>query len=73
MMMNVSEGSLWLGIIQNAEPTTVQLVEDLVLSHIKGNCLILVTCPMSGVNVSRDNPSVSLNFVFKMISITRKH
>ncbi|KZT66613.1 hypothetical protein DAEQUDRAFT_714663 [Daedalea quercina L-15889] len=35
------------GIIQNAEPETVQLVENLVLSHIKGNCLILVTCPMS--------------------------
>ncbi|KAH8092249.1 P-loop containing nucleoside triphosphate hydrolase protein [Cristinia sonorae] len=35
------------GIIQNAEPATVQLVEDLVRSHIKGNCLILVTIPMS--------------------------
>ncbi|KAI0791138.1 P-loop containing nucleoside triphosphate hydrolase protein [Abortiporus biennis] len=35
------------GIIQNAAPATVQLVEDLVLSHIKGNCLILVTLPMS--------------------------
>lgn len=35
------------GIIQNASPEIVQLVEDLVLSHIKGNCLILVTLPMS--------------------------
>ncbi|KAH8092248.1 P-loop containing nucleoside triphosphate hydrolase protein [Cristinia sonorae] len=35
------------GIIQNAEPATVQLVEDMVRSHIKGNCLILVTIPMS--------------------------
>ena len=51
LMTAVSEGSLWLGIIQNAEPTTVQLVEDLVLSHIKGNCLILVTCPMSGTSL----------------------
>ncbi|CCL98324.1 uncharacterized protein FIBRA_00318 [Fibroporia radiculosa] len=35
------------GIIQNAEPETVKFVEDLVKSHIKGNCLILVTLPMS--------------------------
>ncbi|KZT22881.1 hypothetical protein NEOLEDRAFT_1180623 [Neolentinus lepideus HHB14362 ss-1] len=35
------------GIIQNAEPETVQLVEDLVISHIKGNCLILVALPMT--------------------------
>ncbi|GJE96959.1 Dynamin domain-conaining protein [Phanerochaete sordida] len=35
------------GIIQNASAETVQLVEDLVKSHIKGNCLILVTLPMS--------------------------
>ncbi|THH32770.1 hypothetical protein EUX98_g1377 [Antrodiella citrinella] len=35
------------GIIQNAEAQTVKLVEDLVRSHIKGNCLILVTVPMS--------------------------
>ncbi|KAH9830095.1 P-loop containing nucleoside triphosphate hydrolase protein [Rhodofomes roseus] len=35
------------GIIQNADPEIVQLVENLVMSHIKGNCLILVTCPMS--------------------------
>ncbi|OCH87803.1 hypothetical protein OBBRIDRAFT_827487 [Obba rivulosa] len=35
------------GIIQNAEPEVVKLVEDLVRSHIKGHCLILVTLPMS--------------------------
>ncbi|EKM52205.1 uncharacterized protein PHACADRAFT_198273 [Phanerochaete carnosa HHB-10118-sp] len=35
------------GIIQNASSDTVQLVEDLVKSHIKGNCLILVTLPMN--------------------------
>lgn len=51
MMTNASKDSSWPGIIQNAEPSTVQLVEDLVLSHIKGNCLILVTCPMSGTSL----------------------
>ncbi|KZT66610.1 hypothetical protein DAEQUDRAFT_695305 [Daedalea quercina L-15889] len=35
------------GIIQVAEASIVQFVENLVLTHIKGNCLILVTCPMS--------------------------
>ncbi|EMD31064.1 hypothetical protein CERSUDRAFT_60537 [Gelatoporia subvermispora B] len=35
------------GIIQNADPDIVKLVEDLVRSHIKGHCLILVTLPMS--------------------------
>ncbi|KDQ60446.1 hypothetical protein JAAARDRAFT_191825 [Jaapia argillacea MUCL 33604] len=35
------------GIIQNAEPEVVNLVEDLVVSHIKGNCLILVALPMT--------------------------
>lgn len=38
-----------VGIIQNASTETVQLVEDLVRANIKGNCLILVTLPMSGV------------------------
>ena len=37
-----------VGIVQNAEPEVVQLVEDLVTSYVKGNCLILVTLPMSG-------------------------
>ncbi|KAI0696227.1 P-loop containing nucleoside triphosphate hydrolase protein [Cerioporus squamosus] len=35
------------GIVQNAEPEIVQLVEDLVESYVGGNCLILVTLPMS--------------------------
>ncbi|KAF5376702.1 hypothetical protein D9615_007809 [Tricholomella constricta] len=35
------------GLIQNAEPRTVKLVEDMVVSHIKGNCLILVALPMT--------------------------
>ncbi|TFK84004.1 hypothetical protein K466DRAFT_239334 [Polyporus arcularius HHB13444] len=35
------------GIVQNAEPEVVQLVEDLVKSYVGGNCLILVTLPMS--------------------------
>ncbi|KIM82118.1 hypothetical protein PILCRDRAFT_485567 [Piloderma croceum F 1598] len=32
---------------ENAEPEVVKLVEDLVISHIKGNCLILVALPMT--------------------------
>ena len=36
------------GIIQNEQPDIIKLVEDLVASCIKGNCLILVTLPMSG-------------------------
>ncbi|KAJ7108734.1 P-loop containing nucleoside triphosphate hydrolase protein [Mycena epipterygia] len=35
------------GIIQNAEPDVVQLVEEMVVSHIRGNCLILVALPMT--------------------------
>ncbi|OCH92571.1 hypothetical protein OBBRIDRAFT_811610 [Obba rivulosa] len=35
------------GILQNADPEVVKLVEDLVRSHIKGTCLILVALPMS--------------------------
>ncbi|KAJ7629835.1 P-loop containing nucleoside triphosphate hydrolase protein [Mycena rosella] len=35
------------GIIQNAEAEIVQLVEEMVVSHIKGNCLILVALPMT--------------------------
>ncbi|KAJ7449129.1 P-loop containing nucleoside triphosphate hydrolase protein [Mycena galericulata] len=35
------------GIIQNAEPGVVQLLEEMVVSHIRGNCLILVALPMS--------------------------
>lgn len=51
---------LRVGIIQNAESDTVQLVEDLVLSHIRGNCLILVTLPMSGTHPSVLQLTVSL-------------
>lgn len=36
------------GLIQNEEPEVVSLVEDLVKVNIKGNCLIIVTIPMSG-------------------------
>ncbi|KDQ18068.1 hypothetical protein BOTBODRAFT_63785 [Botryobasidium botryosum FD-172 SS1] len=35
------------GIIQNDEPEIVQLVEDLVVSHIRGNCLIMIALPMT--------------------------
>ncbi|KAI0698694.1 P-loop containing nucleoside triphosphate hydrolase protein [Earliella scabrosa] len=35
------------GIVQNADQEVVQLVEDLVTSYVEGNCLILVTLPMS--------------------------
>ncbi|KAG7442467.1 uncharacterized protein BT62DRAFT_954832 [Guyanagaster necrorhizus] len=35
------------GIIQNAETEIVKLVEDMVVSHIAGNCLILVALPMT--------------------------
>ncbi|KAI9058586.1 hypothetical protein FKP32DRAFT_1581292 [Trametes sanguinea] len=35
------------GIVQNAEPETVQLVEEMVNSYIQGTSLILVTLPMS--------------------------
>ncbi|KAE9397406.1 hypothetical protein BT96DRAFT_1020873 [Gymnopus androsaceus JB14] len=35
------------GLIQNAEPDVVQLVEDMVVSHIGGNSLILIALPMT--------------------------
>ncbi|KAG6862119.1 hypothetical protein C0995_005931 [Termitomyces sp. Mi166 len=35
------------GLIQNAEPETIKLVEEMVVSHIRGNCLILVALPMT--------------------------
>ncbi|KIJ68778.1 hypothetical protein HYDPIDRAFT_107023 [Hydnomerulius pinastri MD-312] len=35
------------GIIQNAEPEIVRLVEDVVTSSIKGNTIILVALPMT--------------------------
>lgn len=37
-----------LGLIQNAEDKLVKLVEELVVSHIRGNSLILVALPMTG-------------------------
>ncbi|KAH0580123.1 hypothetical protein H2248_002929 [Termitomyces sp. 'cryptogamus'] len=35
------------GLIQNDEPETIKLVEEMVVSHIRGNCLILVALPMT--------------------------
>ncbi|KAF9066275.1 P-loop containing nucleoside triphosphate hydrolase protein [Rhodocollybia butyracea] len=34
-------------LIQNADPDVVKLVEDMVVSHIQGNCIILVAIPMT--------------------------
>ncbi|KAH9915934.1 P-loop containing nucleoside triphosphate hydrolase protein [Epithele typhae] len=36
------------GIVQNADPEIIKLVEDLVMSYISGAGLILLTLPMSG-------------------------
>ena len=41
-----------VGIVQNAETEIVKLVEDMVVSHIAGNCLILVALPMTGKPIS---------------------
>ncbi|KAJ7934585.1 P-loop containing nucleoside triphosphate hydrolase protein [Mycena leptocephala] len=35
------------GIIANAEQEIIDLVEEMVVSHIRGNCLILVALPMT--------------------------
>ncbi|KAJ6477061.1 P-loop containing nucleoside triphosphate hydrolase protein, partial [Mycena sanguinolenta] len=35
------------GIIQNASPAAIRLVEDMVVDNIRGNCLILVAIPMT--------------------------
>ncbi|KAJ3710473.1 P-loop containing nucleoside triphosphate hydrolase protein [Lentinula raphanica] len=35
------------GLVQNAHPDVVELVENLVISRISGNCIILVTVPMT--------------------------
>ncbi|KAJ7037326.1 P-loop containing nucleoside triphosphate hydrolase protein [Mycena alexandri] len=35
------------GIIANAEQEIIDLVEEMVVSHIQGNCLILVALPMT--------------------------
>jgi hypothetical protein len=49
-----------LGIIQNAEPEIVKLVEDMVISHISGNSLILVALPMTGTVLFRSQREISL-------------
>lgn len=47
--------------MQNAEAEIVQLVEDLVKSYVVGNCLILVTLPMSGKSfLSETRPSTGV-------------
>lgn len=56
--------SILVGIIQNAESETVQFVEELVLSHIRGNCLILVTLPMSGIYSFRLESHIISLFVY---------
>lgn len=40
--------SVRTGLIQNASSEVVSFIENMVTSHIKGNCIILVTLPMSG-------------------------
>ena len=40
--------SVPIGLIQNASSEVVSFIENMVTSHIKGNCIILVTLPMSG-------------------------
>ncbi|KAJ7615866.1 P-loop containing nucleoside triphosphate hydrolase protein [Roridomyces roridus] len=35
------------GIIHNASPEVIQLIEEMVVDNIKGNCLILVAIPMT--------------------------
>ncbi|KAF5339054.1 hypothetical protein D9758_014124 [Tetrapyrgos nigripes] len=57
------------GLIQNAEADIVKLVEEMVSSHIKGNCLILVALPMTG----RHSISVSVLLVFTLAQMTLKH
>ena len=47
------------GLIQNAEPDVVQLVEDMVISHIGGNSLILIALPMTGLSLFQTLPSCS--------------
>jgi hypothetical protein len=46
---SILKSIIFSGIIQNADTTTVKLVENLVVSYIKGNCLILVALPMTGL------------------------
>ena len=37
------------GIVSNKDPRTIELVKELVLKHIRGNCLILVALTIGGV------------------------
>lgn len=46
--VGTSSYSTFIGLIANADNEIVQLVEEMVVSHIKGNCLILVALPMTG-------------------------
>ena len=39
------------GLIQNEEPEVVKIVEELVKENITQNCLMLVTIPMSGMQL----------------------
>ena len=60
-----------VGIVQNADPEVVQLVEDLVTSYVRGNCLILVTLTMSGAYLL----ALQSNFAAKSSSLClfRRH
>jgi hypothetical protein len=55
--------SPFTGLVQNAEADVVKFIEDLVISHIKRNCLILVALPMTGtpsfLYSINSNPDVS--------------
>jgi hypothetical protein len=55
--MATGSDCLLVGLIQNAESEIVKLVEDMVLSHIERDCLILVTLPMTGLSFSPKSPS----------------
>lgn len=50
---------LLAGLIQNAEPDIVKLVEDMVVSHIQGECLILVALPMTGTRTNYSSFTLS--------------
>lgn len=41
-----------VGLVANAEPEVVNVVEDMVISRISGNALILVVIPMTGASSS---------------------
>jgi hypothetical protein len=62
---------LLAGIIQNAEPDIVKLVEDIVISNIKGNTIILVALPMTGPFMCIDDFGELIRY--QTISRTRRH